>query len=91
MLIPIADIDRSMVKRSRPHPGGTIAEPCLICGRWLDPTTSYMVEYTTDGCIVWPVVPTMNSVENSQGGFPVGSDCYAKLRKYAIRAATGGA
>lgn len=64
----------------------TSVATCLLCGRWLNPARLRMVEMTTDGCIVFPGDGTMVSVPNSQGGFPVGPDCYAKVRRYAKEA-----
>jgi hypothetical protein len=81
-LIPIADLG---IKHAPPSAKpGKSAEPCLLCGRWiLDPSAARIVEITTDGCIVWPGDGTAASVPNSQGGFPVGSNCYAKIKRSA--------
>ena len=84
ILIPLADI---MPKRRPPGAQPSkLAEPCLLCGRWVlvegAPTSRGVefVELTTDGCIVWnPDGAAVPSVPNSQGAFPVGRDCYRKI------------
>lgn len=86
LLIPIADLRVAKVQRDMPS---TLAEPCLLCGRAVFPESAptrkaaRFVEITTDGCIVWPGDGTMASVSNSQGGFPVGADCYRKIQAAA--------
>ncbi len=80
ILIPLADI--GVQHQEVGPPPGKLAEPCLLCGRWVfrEAPRSKMVELTTDGCIVWnPDGAIIPSVPNSQGGFPVGPDCYRKI------------
>lgn len=83
MLISIAELN---VKKRAPRrwARGPLRplEPCLLCGSWITGTTR-MVELTTDGYVVYPGDGTCASVPNSQGGFPVGPDCWRKIVKAA--------
>jgi hypothetical protein len=54
---------------------GSCSVSCFLCGR--DTTEKLFVHYTTDGHLI----NTREEVENSQGFFPVGSDCAKKLPK----------
>lgn len=85
--IPICDLPIS--RRPVGDRPGKVAEPCLLCGRWiLDPSKAEYFELTTDGCVI--VHPrntrsTFETVPNSQGGFPVGPECARILRREAKR------
>jgi hypothetical protein len=87
----LISIDSLNVKKvDRPMPS-KFAEPCLLCGRAVFPEAPPMrpkgiqfVEITTDGYIVWaPEGAAVPSVPNSQGAFPVGWDCYQKIKAAA--------
>jgi hypothetical protein len=54
-------------------------QPCILCGKEIknyNIEKTKMVQLTTDGCLV----PVDIDVEDSQGLFPVGSDCAKRLR-----------
>jgi hypothetical protein len=89
VLIRIRDLGIQKVDRPMPS---RLAEPCLLCGRAVFPEAPpsskgvQFVEITTDGYIVWaPEGAPVPSVPNSQGAFPVGSDCFKKI-KAAVKA-----
>jgi hypothetical protein len=53
--------------------------PCILCGKEIknyNVVKTKMVQMTTDGFLV----PVDIDVEDSQGLFPVGSDCAKRLR-----------
>ncbi len=51
---------------------------CLICGRDVDPARGLHVEMTTSLMLI-PAGHPASDTEESQGCFPVGPDCAAKL------------
>jgi hypothetical protein len=74
-LIPTKSYDRNYARRGSRYPGD---EPCARCGKHLLPAKAYWVEMLIGGEILMPEDPRSGGPE-SQGGFPLGADCYRRL------------
>lgn len=59
--------------------------PCIICGKEVKESNPYWVHMTTAGVLV-PTSVNENEVSDSQGLFPIGSNCMRKLpSQYVIK------
>lgn len=70
------EMERNESVRARPG-----QDPCVVCHRPVDKARAQYVELTTDN----EIVLDDSSPPNSQGGFPVGPDCYRRLLAAAAR------
>jgi hypothetical protein len=77
--VPIADV--GVARRPAGARPGQLAEPCLVCGRWIvDPAKAAMIEYTVYGDIM---VDEEAGADETQGFFPIGPDCLRAVRRTA--------
>ena len=70
------DIESIQNKKTQENWQNYNDDQCCICGRKVGDDPIF-VQYTTNGTIV----STDIEVENSQGCFPVGSECAKKIEK----------
>ncbi len=50
-----------------------VSNPCCMCGRQVNPNTERFVHMTTNGSFT--TAPRVEDIDNSQGFFPIGSEC----------------
>ena len=72
--IPIDEV-RSKQYESNIDKYGDHSDTCFICGKRIKADNKKYVQYLTTG----EIISTDQEVEDSQGFFPVGSDCAKKL------------
>ena len=70
--IPLSEIQTEKARKM----DITTSNCCCVCGKLIKPTSNYkMVQLLINGNII----STEEDVEDSQGFFPVGSECTKKL------------